>query len=205
MENRHSTKAFDKNKPANEEAIRTLIETVRLTPSSINSQPWHVFVITDQQAKDSISRLSWDVNSKRVSDASHLFVLCGKEDFSYDDILNVENLTAEARGKKVNFDRVDMMASFISKMGADGRKQWISNQVYLMLGQFLTSCAVLGIDCCPIEGFSRGDVDAALQLEEKGLKSMVVVAAGVSSDDDWAKVSNIKKVRFPKEKVMTKI
>ena len=64
----------------------------------------------------------------------------------------------------------------------------------------LAVCAYEGIDACPMEGFSPADYDRVLKLEEKGLKSIVVVPVGYRSAND--KYSELKKVRFPLNEVV---
>ena len=41
---RYTTKHYDKTKPLTDEEVATLLEVARLSPSSVNAQPWHFFV-----------------------------------------------------------------------------------------------------------------------------------------------------------------
>jgi Nitroreductase family len=43
---------------------------------------------------------------------------------------------------------------------------WSARQVYIALGQFMTSAAMLGIDTCPMEGFIPARYDEVLGLTE---------------------------------------
>lgn len=72
---------------------------------------------------------------------------------------------------------------------------WAANQVYIALGNLLTSAAVLGIDTCPIEGFSPPDYDRLLGLETTPYQSSVVCACGYRSADD--RYASLAKVRYP--------
>ena len=71
---------------------------------------------------------------------------------------------------------------------------WAANQVYIALGNLLTSAALLGVDTCAIEGFSPPDYDRILQLESSDYQSCVVCACGYRSADD--KYSSLAKVRY---------
>lgn len=72
---------------------------------------------------------------------------------------------------------------------------WASNQVYIALGNLLTSAALLGIDTCPIEGFSPPDYDRILGLEPTPYQSSVVCACGYRHRED--RYATLKKVRYP--------
>ena len=73
--------------------------------------------------------------------------------------------------------------------------QWASNQVYIALGGFMTAAALLGVDTCPIEGFSPVEYDRILQLDGTGYRSSVVCAAGYRDPID--KYASLAKVRYP--------
>jgi nitroreductase len=72
---------------------------------------------------------------------------------------------------------------------------WASNQLYIALGSFMTAAALLGVDTCPIEGFSPPDYDRILGLETSPYRSAVVCAAGHRSSED--KYATLAKVRYP--------
>ncbi|MFM7169406.1 MAG: nitroreductase family protein, partial [Cyanobium sp.] len=72
--------------------------------------------------------------------------------------------------------------------------RWASNQVYIALGTFMTAAALLGVDTCPIEGFSPPDYDRILGLEGSPYRSCVVCAAGYRDASD--KYAGLAKVRY---------
>ena len=43
MQNRYTTKYYDPNKKISKDDIDSLLECLRLTPSSVNCQPWHFY------------------------------------------------------------------------------------------------------------------------------------------------------------------
>jgi nitroreductase len=71
---------------------------------------------------------------------------------------------------------------------------WAANQVYIALGNLMTAAALLGVDTCPIEGFSPSDYDRILQLEDSPYQSAVVCACGYRSADD--RYAALAKVRY---------
>lgn len=78
--------------------------------------------------------------------------------------------------------------------------RWASNQVYIALGNLLTSAALLGIDTCPIEGFSPPDYDRILGLEHTPYQACVVCACGYRHGED--RYATLKKVRYPAAEVI---
>jgi nitroreductase len=72
--------------------------------------------------------------------------------------------------------------------------RWASNQLYIALGNLMTSAALLGIDTCAIEGFSPAEYDRILELEQSDYRSRVVCACGYRSADD--KYASLAKVRY---------
>lgn len=53
---RRSTKAFDATRKVPAEVIAELRELKRLSPSSVNSQPWHFVVASSDDAKARVSK-----------------------------------------------------------------------------------------------------------------------------------------------------
>ena len=71
---------------------------------------------------------------------------------------------------------------------------WSARQVYIALGQFMTSAAMLGIDTCPMEGFNPAKYDEVLGLTEQGYSAVVLCPAGYRAEDD--KYAALPKVRY---------
>ena len=80
---------------------------------------------------------------------------------------------------------------------------WNTRQVYIALGTFLTSCALLGIDACPMEGFQPEEYDKILGLAAQGYHAVVLATAGYRADDDAA--ASLKKVRFPASEMIAHV
>ncbi|WP_211830167.1 nitroreductase family protein [Kistimonas asteriae] len=205
LENRYTTKVFDPDWPADEQKIQTLIETLRLAPSSINSQPWHFFVISNPDERARLAESAWENNKPKFCDASHLFVFCAKTQFDENDVHAIEELTAGVRGMEIDEERLNMLTSFVSGKPSEERNQWLKQQVYLAFGQFLLSSAILDLDVCPMEGFSTEMLDELMGLKSRGLTSVVLGLVGNHAEGDFNHPSRAPKVRFPKEQVVTEI
>jgi nitroreductase len=74
---------------------------------------------------------------------------------------------------------------------------WAKKQAYIALGQFMTACALLQIDTCPMEGFVGAKFDEILGLEAQGLTAAVLCPSGYRSTDD--RYASLPKVRYPLE------
>jgi nitroreductase/dihydropteridine reductase len=82
-------------------------------------------------------------------------------------------------------------------------QQWMEKQVYIALGTLLLGAATLEIDATPIEGFDSAVLDETLDLPEQGLKSVVLVALGYRSEDDFN--AELPKSRLPANELFTSL
>ena len=76
----------------------------------------------------------------------------------------------------------------------------MEKQAYLAMGNLLTVCALEGIDACPIEGFEPKKYDEFLDLANKGIQSVLVLAVGYRAEDYF--FSELKKVRRGTQEVI---
>jgi nitroreductase len=87
-----------------------------------------------------------------------------------------------------------IMGDVINGPRAKIASEWAMRQLYIALGNFMTSAAMLGIDTCPLEGIQPPEYDKILGLEAKGFATTVAAAAGYRAADD--KYATLPKVRF---------
>lgn len=200
---RYATKAFDPEKKVSKEDLEILLESLRLTPSSFGLQPWGFVVVETQEVLEKLLPVSW--NQQQVTQASHTFVLCRKEsmDEAYVDRYIAD--LCEKRGMKVE----DMgglskvIKDFLAKHSEESLKQWMSDQVYIALGQLMTVAATMKIDACPMEGFDSNGYDEILGLKEKGLSSVVVCPVGYRASDD--KYATLTKIRWELDDLVVRV
>ena len=82
---RYTTKAYDPNKKIPPEQFARLLEILRLTPSSINIQPWHFFIADHSAAKERIAKAlvgKYAYNAPKVLDSSHTILFCTQADIT---------------------------------------------------------------------------------------------------------------------------
>lgn len=191
--NRYTTKKYDPNGKIANETIEQLKEILRFSPSSINSQPWKFTFISDPKIKSELSKVSYH-NGQKINDASHIVV------FSViDKVGDFENgnLTLLGPEKAAYYNRM------VRPKGEDGIKSWLSCQVYLSLGFFLSACASMGIDSTPMEGIETDAYDRILQQD--GYKTLFAVAIGYRDKEDVNQPSITPKFRLDKDNVIRTI
>lgn len=200
---RYATKAFDPSRKISPENWAALESSLALTPSSFGLQPWKFLIIESPEVREKLKSASW--GQGQVTDASHLIVLTTRTDLSQQDIdLWIARLS-EVQGTPIDnlAGLSDVISSFAGGMDSAAKQAWNTRQVYIALGQLMTSAALMGIDTCPLEGISPADYDEILGLKDSGYATAVACALGYRSADD--KYATATKARFPEEKVIARI
>ena len=194
---RYATKQFDASKSIPAPVWQALEDSLVLSPSSYGLQPWQFFVVTNPDLRAKLRPHSW--NQSQITDASHLVVFAIPEKVDVPYMEKYLARIAEVRGIKLEslgFYRDMMMADVIAGPRQAWVREWAARQVYIALGNFMTSAALVGVDTCPLEGIDPREYDAILDLPAKGYNTIVACAAGYRSADD--KYATLPKVRFEK-------
>jgi nitroreductase len=199
---RYACKKFDADKKITDEDFNTLLESLRLTPSSYGLQPWKFIVVENPALREELVDASY--KQAQVKDASHLIVLASPSKFDEKFVTDYIVDTAKTRGQEVSeLDGFKKMLMMIPNKSPEAQYNWAKNQVYIALGNLMTVCAQMRIDNCPMEGFQAKKYDEILGLTEMGLTSMVVCPVGYRHSED--KYSELKKVRFSQDNLTIKI
>lgn len=201
---RYATKQFDAGRKIDPDTLNAIEESLVLSPSSFGLQPWKFIIVQDQSVKEALSPLSWDQPQTR--DCSHFVVFAYNNAFSVEEADRYVRATVAARGgdPAEHEGLKGIMAGFIQRSIDDATiDDWCKNQCYIALGQLMTSCAVLGIDACPMEGIQPPAFDAVLGLEETNFSTLVACALGYRAETD--KYATLPKVRYPKSEIIERI
>jgi nitroreductase len=175
---RYATKQFDPTQEIPSETWQVLEQSLVLSPSSFGLQPWKFLVIRNPEIRQQLVGHSW--GQKQVAEASHLVVFTIKKNLNADDVDRYLGRMAEVQ--QVPTESLqgfgNVVKGFIDKppypLDIDA---WSTRQVYIALGQFMTTAAMLAIDTCPIEGFIPSKYDEVLGLTAQDYASVVVYAA----------------------------
>jgi nitroreductase len=198
---RYATKRFDPTARLDDATWSALEQALVLSPSSYGLQPWHFVVVTDAATRAELRAASSD--QPQVVECSHLVVFTIRKALGVPHVVRHVERTASVRGLAR-----ESLAAFEEKMSAHVRRpppfdvdEWSKRQLYLALGVFLTSAAVLGVDACPMEGIRPARYDEILGLEARGLATVCAAAVGRRAPDD--RHARLAKVRFEAGEVVS--
>ncbi|EJL6423953.1 oxygen-insensitive NAD(P)H nitroreductase [Vibrio cholerae] len=210
-QSRYSTKAFDASRKLSEQQVADLKELVRMSASSVNSQPWHFILAGSDEGKTRIAKATqggFSFNERKILDASHVMVFCAKT--SIDDAYLLSLLDNEDKdGRFANEEAKTGMhgarSYFVNlhRENLNDAEHWMQKQVYLNVGTLLLGAAAMGIDAVPIEGFDAQVLNEEFGLTEKGFNSVVIVPLGFHSEDDFN--AKLPKSRWPAKAVFTEL
>lgn len=190
---RYATKVYNSEKQIPVEVVEKLKEALRLSPSSINSQPWQFIFVSDKETKQKLAKASY-FNEHKVDDASLVVVFAVLDDLDKLEAHVNNNLPegsiAYYNGQVKNLPEAEI-------------KAWLQNQVYLSLGFFLSASAAMDIDSTPMEGIERDKYDEILKLN--GYKSVLAVSLGYRRADDSNQPSITPKSRLNTEEIIVSI
>lgn len=188
---RYATKKYDPTKKISEEQIEDLKEIIRLSPSSINSQPWKFTFVTDEARKRKLASQSYS-NENSINDAGLLVVFSVMEDIGHFEKRNI-SILPEAW-------RTGFYETMIKSNGDVATKSWMENQVYLSLGYFLSACISMGLDTTPMEGIDRKAYKQILSQE--GYAPLFAVTVGYADTNDLMHQAAYPKSRFELDEVV---
>ncbi|MBM4062449.1 MAG: NAD(P)H-dependent oxidoreductase [Planctomycetes bacterium] len=197
---RYATKQFDSKQQIPADVWQALEDALVLAPSSFGLQPWQFLVVDDKALRAQLRPVSW--NQPQITDASKLVVFLGLRTTAVGDVDRLLARIGKVRGATTqSLDSYrQMMISFVQGRPAPELGAWNARQVYIALGQFMASAALLGVDTCPMEGFDPAAYDRILGLEGSPYRTLCVCAAGYRAAED--KYALAPKVRFAKDEVV---
>ena len=201
---RYATKKMDPTKAVPEAKVDQILEAIRLTASSSGLQPYEVLVITNSDLRQQIKAVSND--QSQITDWSHLLVFAAWDTYTAERINTAFDMTETIRNFKSESGTAyrQMLLKTYPARDPDINFTHTAKQAYIGLGTALIAAAYEEVDCTPMEGFNPKALDEILNLKAKGLRSVVMLPLGYRKvDEDW--LVNLKKVRKPKETLITRI
>lgn len=208
LNTRYTSKKYDASKRISAEDMDVIKEALRLSASSINSQPWKFIVLESDAAKqrfhDSFANMH-EFNQPHAKEASHTILFAydpkfTKEKFSkrVDAEVNSGHLPAE------NYDNF-MGAYAFAELNTDEEGyngHWSKAQTYLALGNTLHTLARLGIASTPMEGVDSQLIGEIFAEELDGHVCEVALAMGYHKDgEDYN--HGLPKARLPIDEVIS--
>lgn len=208
---RYTTKAYDKTKRISPEDLATIEEVLRLSPSSINSQPWKFIVIRSDEAKQRLANTfdRFRFNKAHATNASEIILFANKVHFDKEDYK--KRLDASLAAKRIDQERYDKMlvtAYSFAEMMADengNNSAWTKAQTYIALGNVMHALARLKIDSTPMEGVVTEAIqkEFAQELGEDYVCTFALAIGYHEEEKDYNR--KLPKARMAKEDVIIEL
>lgn len=181
---RHTTKKYDATRKIPQQDLEVLFEAMRLSPSSINSQPWKFIVIESDEAKQRMSQTfahKFQFNQPHVFDSNLIILFAHNPQYTRQDFVEIVDKGIEDKRTKPE-NREAAFASFaFAKLNTDAKgdtSKWTKAQTYIALGNTLHTLARLKIDSTALEGIDTDLVNEEFKKELAGYQCDVALAIG---------------------------
>jgi nitroreductase / dihydropteridine reductase len=184
--------------------LNTILEAIKLSPSSAGLQPYNVVVVSNKAVKEEIFNTA--APQLQIPDASHLLVFAAWEKITTEHISKYIQLIADTRGVSLESlakFQENINGGILSRSEKDNFN-WAARQAYIALGHAVVAAATEGIDATPMEGFNNARLDEILGLKEKGLRSVVIMTLGYR-DTTHDALAGAKKVRRSNEELFISV
>lgn len=179
---RYATQHYDATRIISPENLDILKEAVRLAPTSYGLQPYKVVLVQAPGIRNELRKHSY--NQSQITEASHLMVFAARIAVQHDEVDAYIRLIANTRNQtEESLSRYGMhIKQTLASLSEQDQLTWNEKQVYIALGQLLTTAALLHIDATPMEGFQREGYQQVLSLD--GYIPVLAVALGYRSETD---------------------
>lgn len=193
IQKRYTAKTYNPNKAIPQEKIEDLKEILRLTPSSINIQPWKFTFVQNPEIKSKLAAVSMH-NTEKINQAQLLVVFSVADDLDAFQKVVDEELAAARR---------DWYNKIKASTPEADLKTWLAKQVYIALGVGLTASIALGLDSTAMEGIESDKYSTILGMTE--YKPLFAMAVGYGAEDDFNRIEVTPKSRRTLDSVIETI
>jgi len=197
MDFRHACKLFDESRKLSEEEVDFILEAGRKSPSSFGQEPWKFLVVTNETLKATLRPLCWD--QPQITSCSHLIVILA----AIDTVKPDSGIPAKRFGRRpLPPEQIDAYIKLYSTHLSDTLSTeektyaWTARQCYIAAANMMTGAASIGIDSCPMEGFEKEKIEAALELDTTQWQVALLLPFGHRSN------AQSEQLRLPPEEVV---
>ncbi|BAC15082.1 NAD(P)H nitroreductase [Oceanobacillus iheyensis HTE831] len=188
---RHATKEYDGSKKIEDEDFKFILETGRLSPSSLGLEPWKFLIVQSSDLREKLMQLASGAE-RQLSGASHFVIILARVDVRYDSdyvanhLRTVQQMPDEVADMLLKGIKT-FQENFLQLFNDRTLFDWSSKQTYIALANMMTAAAQIGIDSTPIEGFIYKDVHNLLEseglLEDGRYQPSVMAAFGYRKEE----------------------
>ncbi|TCS43173.1 nitroreductase family protein [Reinekea marinisedimentorum] len=190
LNRRYTTKKYDASKRISAEDLAVIKEALRLSASSINSQPWKFIIVESDEAKQRLHDTyvnNYQFNQPHAKEASHTILFAYDPKFTKDKFR--KRVDAEVSSGHLPAEMYDtFMGAYAfadANTNANGYNGgWTKAQVYLAMGNVLHTLARLGIASTPMEGVDAEMMTEMFRDELDGHICEVALAMGYHKDGE---------------------
>lgn len=196
MQWRYATDIF-LDTPIPSKTLETILEATRLSPSSMNFQPWKYLDIQSPEIRDQLFEAG---GKQEAIKAPTLLVLTIPNILTSHHVDNVVLATAKARNADPSTleGYRNMLQGFVDRTAPEKFFDWSRRQAYISLGILLLTAAQLEVDTAPMEGFDTTKVSEILGLTDSS--PVTLIGLGYRSPEDTHQTW--PKVRFDMKEIM---
>lgn len=198
LSRRYSVKKFN-NEIIPREALHNILESGKLSASSLGLQPYKILVVESKEMKKKLIPAFY--NPSQISTCSHLIVIVSKKSLNESYVDGYFRHISEVREtppEKLDLFR-NSINQHINQKTQDEIFNWAEKQSYIVLANLMYAAAMESIDTCPMEGFRPDLIEEILEINPETEKVTVTLALGYRSEEDH--FQHMKKVRKPNEKL----
>jgi nitroreductase/dihydropteridine reductase len=190
LNRRYTAKKYDASKRISAENMAIIKEALRLSASSINSQPWKFIIVESNEAKQRLHDSyvnNYQFNQPHAKEASHTILFAYDPKFTKDKFR--KRVDAEVSSGHLPADMYDtfMGAYAFAEENTDENGyngEWTKSQVYLALGNIMHTLARLGIDSTAMEGVDSEMLTELFKEELDGHICEVALAMGYHQEGE---------------------
>jgi nitroreductase/dihydropteridine reductase len=184
--NKHLTRYFDPARTIPEETLQQLLRFLRSTPTSVNVQPNHFYVLATHEGKERLANNlgeRFQDNGEKVLNASHTIILTTRADVP-DSHIEAVFTKERADGRFADPAKQQLWESMtrdflnLRNYGYKDLNHWMEKQTYMAVGLTMMAAAEVGVEATPLEGFDPASVDKAFKVRETGHSTTVLLALG---------------------------
>jgi nitroreductase len=139
--------------------LDSILEAIRLAPSSYGLTPYKALVIKDMELRKKIQAAAW--MQPQVVEGSHLIVFATWDTITEKNVDDYMALVSKTRGMPVSAlaDFKKYIMGTVNSLDAAGKVTWAAKQAYIALGMGLAAAALEEVDSTPMEGFDPAQLD----------------------------------------------
>lgn len=206
LQQRYTTKHYDSSRVVPDEVVKQILDCVRLTPTSVNSQPYHFYVLTGE-TKKKVRDAVMDFNQQRYDAASHAIVISSKKVIDEEHLAKVL-AQEDADGRLPNAEikaATDKSRHYFCNLHVQKGDfaAWTGKQAYISFATMVYAAAAYGVDSTALEGIDFAKVDELLDLDAKKETCQLIVLLGYRDANDSNTLDRRAKSRLSVDTIAT--